>query len=63
VFTLSVPAQGIVRAQHLTSAVATAADRAITRNLPLFATAYQQPFWEAGSDGTVTLRVFFFARQ
>jgi hypothetical protein len=45
------------------TAVAAAADHAITRNLPLFATAYQQPFWEAGSDGTVTLRVFFFARQ
>jgi hypothetical protein len=45
------------------TAVAKAANLAVAKNLPLFATAYQQNFWTAGADGTVTLKVFFFARE
>lgn len=41
--------------------VAKAANRAVTKNLALFAQATQQNFWQPGADGTVTLEVFFFA--
>jgi hypothetical protein len=43
--------------------VAAMTNLAIIDNLSLFADAYTQSFWNAGSDGTVTVRVFFFARQ
>jgi hypothetical protein len=43
--------------------VAKAANLAVAKNLPLFSKAYQQNFWTSGADGTVTLKVFFFARS
>ena len=43
--------------------VARAANLAVTKNLALFANATQQDFWSPGADGTVTLKVFFFARS
>jgi hypothetical protein len=43
--------------------VAAAANLAVAKNLPLFSKAYQQNFWTSGADGTVTLKVFFFARS
>jgi hypothetical protein len=43
--------------------VATAANLSVAHNLPLFSEAFQQSFWTSGADGTVTLKVFFFARD
>lgn len=43
--------------------VASAANLAVAKNLPMFSTAYRQNFWTAGADGTVTLKVFFFAHS
>jgi hypothetical protein len=43
--------------------VAEAANLAVTKDLVLFSSAYQQNYWTPGADGTVTLKVFFFAQS
>ena len=42
--------------------VAKAANLAVTRNLPLFRKARTESYWHAGSDGSVSFIIFFFAR-
>lgn len=41
--------------------VAKAACYSLQRNLPLFSKVYPQPYWTSGSEGSVSLTVFFFA--
>lgn len=43
--------------------VAQAANRAITRNLPLFGKAVTESYWSFGPEGSVSFTVFFFAHS